>query len=299
MSPSRKKRRLKRIRANRYGQSPNSQTHNPRYEHAALVGTGPRRGGHASDRVSEHHRLVRQRRDFMRPGVQLRCDSTKSLVGGTRATLGVLGIFALRPDRRARVAGYATHEKLARTVEPDAGGSGNQRLPDACRPMAIRSGMSLVFGVPGIDGGNFRDAHIQRPAQAPGIPWSNWWLNRGVVAIIAVGALHFYYDYDRLLARPADAQLTALAEHLSDTGARYYGAFWCSACQQQNALFGPAKDRLPYTECTPNGRHGAVAFECVRADIQSFPTWIINGERHMGVLEPRELARRSGFTWEE
>src|SRR5690625_5904795 len=70
MSPSRKKRRLKRIRANRYGQSPNSQTHNPRYEHAALVGTGPRRGGHASDRVSEHHRLVRQRRDFMRPGVQ-------------------------------------------------------------------------------------------------------------------------------------------------------------------------------------------------------------------------------------
>lgn len=140
---------------------------------------------------------------------------------------------------------------------------------------------------------------FQRPAQAPGIPWSNWWLNRGVVAIIAVGALHFYYDYDRLLARPEDAQLTALAEHLSDTGARYYGAFWCSACQQQNALFGPAKDRLPYTECTPNGRHGAVAFECVRADIQSFPTWIINGERHMGVLEPWELARRSGFTWEE
>src|SRR5690625_903947 len=168
MSPSRKKRRLKRIRANRYGQSPNSQTHNPRYEHAALVGTGPRRGGHASDRVSEQHRLVRQRRDCMRPGVQLRCASPKSLVGGTRATLGVLGIFALRPDRRARVAGYATHEKLARTVEPDAGGSGNQRLPDACRPMAIRSGMSLVFGVPGIDGGNFRDAHISAARPSAG-----------------------------------------------------------------------------------------------------------------------------------
>lgn len=140
---------------------------------------------------------------------------------------------------------------------------------------------------------------LQRPAQTPGVSWSNWWLNRGVLAIIAVGALHFYYDYDRLLARPTDPQLTSLAVHLSDTGARYYGAFWCAACQQQNALFGAAKDQLPYTECTPNGRHGAVAFECVRADIRSFPTWIINGERHMGVLEPRELARRSGFTWED
>ena len=140
---------------------------------------------------------------------------------------------------------------------------------------------------------------LQRPAQAPGTSWSNWWLNRGVLAIVAVGALHFYYDYDRLLARPADAQLTSLAVHLSDTGARYYGAFWCAACQQQNTLFGAAKDQLPYTECTPNGRHGAVALECARAEIRSFPTWIIDGDRYMGVLEPRELARHSGFTWEE
>src|SRR5690625_4422735 len=168
MSPSRKKRRLKRIRANRYGQSPNSQTHNPRSEHAALVGTGARRGGHASDRESEHHRLVRQRRDFMRPRVQLRCDSKKSLVGSALAAPGVLWIFALRPDRRARVAGYATNEKLARDVEPDAGGSDNERLPDARRPLAIRSGMSLVFGVPGIDGGNFRDAHISAARPSAG-----------------------------------------------------------------------------------------------------------------------------------
>lgn len=140
---------------------------------------------------------------------------------------------------------------------------------------------------------------LRRPAQAPGIPWFNWWLNRGVLAIIAVGALHFYYDYDQLLARPGDAQLSSLAAHLTDTGARYYGAFWCGACQQQNALFRAAKEELPYTECSPNGRHGAVALECTRANIRSFPTWIIDGERHMGVLEPEELARRSGFTWEE
>src|SRR5690625_5993382 len=122
MSPSRKKRRLKRIRANRYGQGPNSQTPCPWYEHAALVGTGPRRGGHASDRVSEHHRLVRQRRDFMRPGVQLRCDSAKSLVGGTRATPGVLGVSALRPDRRARVVVCAMGVMMGRTVVPQGGG---------------------------------------------------------------------------------------------------------------------------------------------------------------------------------
>jgi uncharacterized membrane protein len=140
---------------------------------------------------------------------------------------------------------------------------------------------------------------VKRPAQAPGTSWSNWWLNRGVVAILMVGALHFYYNYDNLLSTPADEQLTSLAVHLTETGARYYGAFWCAACQQQNALFGNAKEHLPYTECTPDGRHGSVALECIRADIRNFPTWIIDGERHIGVLEPRELAQHSGFNWDE
>ncbi|MDQ2075379.1 vitamin K epoxide reductase family protein [Marinimicrobium sp. ABcell2] len=140
---------------------------------------------------------------------------------------------------------------------------------------------------------------VKRPTQAPGTSWTNWLLNRGVVAVLVVGALHFYYNYDALLSTPPDDRLTSLAQHLDETGARYFGASWCAACQQQNALFGDAKEHLPYIECTPHGRHGGMALECSRADIRNFPTWIIDGERHIGVLQPRELARHSGFDWDE
>src|SRR5690625_7442320 len=48
---------------------------------------------------------------------------------------------------------------------------------------------------------------FQRPAQAPGIPWSNWWVNRGGVAIIAVGARHFYDYLCSILSRPSDGSV--------------------------------------------------------------------------------------------
>lgn len=140
---------------------------------------------------------------------------------------------------------------------------------------------------------------VLRPASAPGMPWQNWLINRGVVAVLAVAALHFYYNYDRLLTSPPDPQLSALATHLNDSGAVYYGASWCPACQQQEALFGAAKDKLPYVECSPQGRHGPTALACTRAQIRSFPTWDIDGERYEGILEPRELAGHSGFDWSE
>lgn len=138
---------------------------------------------------------------------------------------------------------------------------------------------------------------VRRPASAPGAAWSNWLINRGVIAVLLVGALHFYYHYDSLLARAPDERLQALAEHLERTGAKYYGAFWCVNCQRQHSLFGPAKEQLPYVECSPDGRQGIVAPACRRARVQSYPTWIIEGERYEGVQQPQALARYSGFPW--
>ena len=65
---------------------------------------------------------------------------------------------------------------------------------------------------------------------------------------------------------------------------------------EQKDLFEASADRLPYVECSPNGRGGAKAVVCVREKINSYPTWIISGTRHEGVLEPERLAALSGYT---
>ncbi len=135
---------------------------------------------------------------------------------------------------------------------------------------------------------------LRRPDAAPGMPWSSWSANSLVTAAIVVGVL-FVWQND--LLRPENPRLKALAEHLDDSGAKFYGAFWCPACQEQKRRFGASADRLPYVECNPDGRGGGLAPACADNDISRYPTWIIDGSRLQGVVEPEELARESGFQW--
>jgi len=137
----------------------------------------------------------------------------------------------------------------------------------------------------------------QRPAPAKGEVWWQGPLNSAVLALAVVGFLHLYYNSE-LLQPPASEKLEALAEHLEGTGARFYGASWCPHCQQQKRLFRQASESLPYVECSPAGRGGPTALACSRQNISNYPTWIIGNKRYEGVLEPRELAERSGFEWD-
>jgi len=138
---------------------------------------------------------------------------------------------------------------------------------------------------------------LSRPesAPAPGLAWSHWGLNTGAVALLAVGILHVYYS--DLLMAPEDPRLTALALHLDETGAKYYGAYWCPSCAQQRRLFGRSADHLPYVECSPEGRNGPRAMACVVEEISGYPTWVIGGQRIQSLLTPDELASYSGFVW--
>jgi len=113
---------------------------------------------------------------------------------------------------------------------------------------------------------------------------------------VFVLALHYSGIFDPA-AGPEKPQLKALAVHLSETGARFYGTYWCPTCQQQKALFEASADRLPYVECTPGGRKGPVSVECVLNDINNYPTWVIGRERRTGILTASELARLSDFAW--
>jgi len=137
---------------------------------------------------------------------------------------------------------------------------------------------------------------VRRPAHMPEHAWANSLpapLGSAVV-IVLVLALHFSGIFDPA-AGPEKPHLKALAVHLRDSGARFYGTYWCPACRQQKALFEASADRLPYIECTPNGRSGLPNLACVVNDIKDYPTWIIDGRRHNGVVPVAELARMSGF----
>lgn len=136
---------------------------------------------------------------------------------------------------------------------------------------------------------------LVRPNSAPGIGWQPWLINSAVAAAIALGVLHLYYS--GMFAPREGPRLQALASHLRDSGARFYGAYWCGSCEEQKRLFGSSAQHLPYIECTPSGRHGMLAPACISARINSYPTWIIRGERYPTLLSTEELARLSRFKW--
>ncbi len=136
----------------------------------------------------------------------------------------------------------------------------------------------------------------QRPAALKEPVWWQWPLNSALLALAVVGVVHLYYYTDLMRPPPAE-KLEALAEHLDDSGARFYGASWCPVCQQQKRLFRQASEQLPYVECSPMGRGRPMARVCVDRNIDSYPTWIIDGKRYEGLLEPEELARHAEFDW--
>jgi thiol-disulfide isomerase/thioredoxin len=139
---------------------------------------------------------------------------------------------------------------------------------------------------------------VRRPAHMPEHSWANSLpapLGSAVV-IVFVLSLHYSGLFDPA-AGPENPYTKALAVHLRDSGARFYGTYWCPSCQQQKALFEASADRLPYIECTPNGRNGLLSLACAANDIKEYPTWIIDGRRHTGVVAVDELARLSAFDW--
>jgi len=136
---------------------------------------------------------------------------------------------------------------------------------------------------------------LQRPPD-----WATSLKEASVVAVLIIGGLHLHYSgvFDEA-AGPEDPQLQALAVHLTETGAKFYGAYWCPRCQEQKALFKASAKRLPYVECSSGGRGSALTAPCVANDIRSYPTWIIDDQRFTGLQTPRTLAGAAGFTWKE
>lgn len=87
----------------------------------------------------------------------------------------------------------------------------------------------------------------------------------------------------------------ALATHLKQVGAKMYGAFWCPHCHDQKQLFGrEASSQINYIECDPKGKNPQPDL-CEAANVQSYPTWEINGKLVSGTQSLEELAELSGY----
>jgi len=137
---------------------------------------------------------------------------------------------------------------------------------------------------------------LRRPAQVPEHAWGRSLPAPAGAAAVAVLALLVYFSgfFDPAVG-PEKPYLKGLAVHLKDSGARFYGAYWCPSCQKQKDLFEASVERLPYIECTPNGRKGVRNFDCVANDVNEYPTWIIGARRYTGVLPVAQLAALSGY----
>ncbi len=85
-----------------------------------------------------------------------------------------------------------------------------------------------------------------------------------------------------------------LANHLDETGATMYGAYWCPHCNDQKELFGAAIDQIPYVECAADGENAQPQL-CQEKGIQGYPTWEIGGEFYPGTKDLETLAELSGF----
>lgn len=85
-----------------------------------------------------------------------------------------------------------------------------------------------------------------------------------------------------------------LASHLSETGAKMYGAYWCPHCATQKKSFGGAASQIPYVECDPDGLN-TQASVCQMEEIWAYPTWVIDGDRYVGAQPLFRLAEYSGF----
>jgi uncharacterized membrane protein len=96
----------------------------------------------------------------------------------------------------------------------------------------------------------------------------------------------------------------ALAQHLTNIGAKMYGAYWCPHCHEQKELFGKeAFALINYVECDPSGQNSqTTTCQAIAPQVQEqtgknfgYPTWEINGQYYVGKQTLQELANASGY----
>ena len=75
---------------------------------------------------------------------------------------------------------------------------------------------------------------------------------------------------------------------LTANGATLYGVSWCSHCNSQKVMFGEHLDKIAFVDCDEYRNL------CEAAEIETYPTWLINGRKHLGVKSLKTLGALTG-----
>lgn len=139
----------------------------------------------------------------------------------------------------------------------------------------------------------------------------------GCFVILAVFGYIFFVDAKK------PGKYDDFASCITNSGAKFYGAYWCPHCQAQKAEFGKSAKKLPYIECELSTKEKKVAQSqidqavkdgkltadqdpnsigiytrtqaCTTNNIESYPTWIFaDGSRVTGEQSFAELAAKTG-----
>lgn len=116
-----------------------------------------------------------------------------------------------------------------------------------------------------------------------------------ITAVIIFGAPMAYWAY--YMTQPG--KYDGFAECIKESGATFYGAFWCPHCQEQKAMFGKSVSLLPYVECSTADGKGRTEV-CETAEVTQYPTWqFADGTRKTGTLPLATLAEATSCTLPE
>jgi parvulin-like peptidyl-prolyl isomerase len=83
-------------------------------------------------------------------------------------------------------------------------------------------------------------------------------------------------------------------ECLASKKAVLYGADWDSSTAAQLSLLGDLARKLTYVECSVPGDYSMQAQACKDANIEAYPTWIVEGKQHLGIYTAKQLADAAG-----
>ncbi len=112
-----------------------------------------------------------------------------------------------------------------------------------------------------------------------------------VVIVLLLGGM-VYLNY-RSQNADVGADLSGFAQCLVDKKVTFFGAFWCPHCQASKKMFGAARTKLPYVECSTADGNGQLQV-CKDKNIQQYPTWeFADGSRLTGERTLEELSLKS------
>lgn len=113
-----------------------------------------------------------------------------------------------------------------------------------------------------------------------------FWVAIGILIVGGIGGSWYM--------KTLPGKYDALAQCLTDKGAKFYGAFWCPHCNTQKQWFGNSAKLLPYVECSEADRKTQTPI-CVEKEVKQYPTWILaDGTRIVGEQKPEVLAEKVG-----